>query len=379
MSAADATGSHQESTNIALVTALMAQLNVTAEQITNGASSSPRKPAPTFAEFIPHVVDAVTPGTRRAYSTYWQRILEQWGHRRLDEPTPTEIQQFAQRTRESAARRRNSRGGGAAAEHLIAALRCIYHYARNDRLIDADDNPAARVRKPRRQRSLREALPERAVAQIITVASETGNDPDLDLLILRFHLETACRQGGALQARRRDLDTEQCLILLREKGQTERWQPISPTLAAALATHFSERGDGNPASQILRYRNGRPVGKRRYDNLWNRIRSYLPWADSHQVSAHWLRHTTLTWVERHFGQSIAHRYAGHADPSRQATISVYTKATLREVAQALAALTGEPHPLADGDPMTVMLTARLGEQAQLPAATGDEPDGTPHS
>jgi hypothetical protein len=38
VSAADASGNHQESTNISLVTALMAQLNVTAEQITNGLS-----------------------------------------------------------------------------------------------------------------------------------------------------------------------------------------------------------------------------------------------------------------------------------------------------------------------------------------------------
>lgn len=144
--------------------------------------------------------------------------------------------------------------------------------------------------------------------------------------------------------------TEQCLILLREKGRTQRWQPISPTLNAALIAHFDERGDASPDSQLLRYRNGTAVGRRRYDHLRKRVRTHLPWAEVHQVSAHWLRHTTLTWVERHFGQAVAHRYAGHSDSHRQATIGVYTKATLREVAQALAALTGEPHPLADGDP-----------------------------
>jgi integrase/recombinase XerC len=187
----------------------------------------------------------------------------------------------------------------------------------------------------------------------------TGNDPELDLLILRLHLETACRQGGALHAHRQDLDTDQCLIRLHEKGQTQRWQPISPTLTRALVAHFDTRGDGNPSSQILRYRNGRPVGKRRYDNIWKRIRTHLRWADTHQISAHWLRHTTLTWVERHFGQSIAQRYAGHTDSSRQATISVYTKATQAEVAQALSALTGEPHPLATAEHQTALLAARF--------------------
>jgi integrase len=189
--------------------------------------------------------------------------------------------------------------------------------------------------------------------------SPTSSRSPPNLLILRLHLETACRQGGALHAHRQDLDTDQCLIRLHEKGQTQRWQPISPTLTRALVAHFDTRGDGNPSSQILRYRNGRPVGKRRYDNIWKRIRTHLRWADTHQISAHWLRHTTLTWVERHFGQSIAQRYAGHTDSSRQATISVYTKATQAEVAQALSALTGEPHPLATAEHQTALLAARF--------------------
>ena len=40
---------------------------------------------------------------------------------------------------------------------------------------------------------------------------------------------------------RRSLDPEQCLILLREKGETVRWQPVSPTLMAALLGHAEQR------------------------------------------------------------------------------------------------------------------------------------------
>ena len=28
---------------------------------------------------------------------------------------------------------------------------------------------------------------------------------------------------------------------------------------------------------------------------------------------HWIRHTTLTWVERNFGYAVARAYAGHTD------------------------------------------------------------------
>ena len=65
-----------------------------------------------------------------------------------------------------------------------------------------------------------------------------------------------------------------------------------------------------------------------------------------QVSIHWIRHTTLTWVERNFGYAVARAYAGHTDNGDAGTTSTYVRASLSEVAAALAALTGEPHPLA---------------------------------
>jgi hypothetical protein len=59
------------------------------------------------------------------------------------------------------------------------------------------------------------------------------------------------------------------------------------------------------------------------------------------------RHTTLTWVERNFGYAVARAYAGHTDSGSEAgTTSTCVRASLAEVAAALAALTGEPHPLA---------------------------------
>ena len=61
-------------------------------------------------------------------------------------------------------------------------------------------------------------------------------------------------------------------------------------------------------------------------------------------------HTTLTWVERRFGHAIAQAYAGHTDSgSDTAATSAYVRASVHEVATALAALTGEPHPLATPD------------------------------
>ena len=41
----------------------------------------PGKPVPTFAEYVPVVSVAVSAGTRRAYGSYWNRVLEHWGGR----------------------------------------------------------------------------------------------------------------------------------------------------------------------------------------------------------------------------------------------------------------------------------------------------------
>jgi integrase len=87
-----------------------------------------------------------------------------------------------------------------------------------------------KVAKPRRLPSTRRAITDTRLGEINYIAATTGNDPSLDTLLLRLHTETACRRGGALALRPDDLDPDQCLIRLREKGETVRWQPVSPTL-----------------------------------------------------------------------------------------------------------------------------------------------------
>ncbi len=116
---------------------------------------------------------------------------------------------------------------------------------------------------------------------------------------------------------------------------------------AALARHAEER-HAPPDGPLLRYRNGRQITDRRYDYLWVRLGRELPWVRTQGISTHWLRHTTLTWVERNFGLAVAHAYAGHTDGRGDTgTVTMtYVRATLAEVATALSALTGEPHPLA---------------------------------
>ncbi len=194
-------------------------------------ATAPReRPAvPAFAEYVPVVSAAVTAGTRRTYGSYWNRVLDQWADRRLDEPTPSEIRQLMAHVKTHVVARRNARGGRSAAEHLVAALRCLYRHAEDDGLITDADNPARKVAKPRRLPSARRAVPDTRLTAINGVVATTGNDPELDTVTAAAAHRDRCRRGGALALRPQDLDRDQCLILLREKGETVRWQPVSPT------------------------------------------------------------------------------------------------------------------------------------------------------
>jgi integrase len=300
--------------------------------------------APTFGEVIPKVRARLAPGTLRTYNTHFGHILDRWADTRLDEPTTAELDDMACAIAANTRINKASRGGRSAVEHFVAAVRCIYRYAEDNGWIHPVDNPARKLSKPVRRASHRYAIPPDQLAEICHVAATTGNDPDLDTLVLRLHTETACRRSGALALRPHDLDAEQCLVYLREKDGTDRWQPVSPTLMQHLLDHADERN--SPSSgQLLRYRHGRPVTGRRYDHLWARVGESLPWVAAQGITTHWLRHTTLTWVERTFSYAVAREYAGHRGKAGGVT-ATYVKSQIQEVATALAVLTGEPHPLA---------------------------------
>jgi integrase/recombinase XerC len=146
MTAMNPDASRQAVVEAALV--LLVRMGLTPADL--AAVPQDRPQVPTFAEYVPVVSAAVSAGTRRAYGSYWNRVVEHWGDRRLDEPSPSEIRQLMAYVKTHVVARRNARGGRSAQEHLVAALRCLYRRAVDDGLIGEADNPARKVAKPRR-------------------------------------------------------------------------------------------------------------------------------------------------------------------------------------------------------------------------------------
>jgi integrase len=206
-------------------------------------------------------------------------------------------------------------------------------------------SPAADLEKPRRLPNRRRALGDEELREVIDAIRTTSRDPGLDLLLIRFHLESGARREGALNLRLRDLDRRRSTVWLREKFGIEREQPVSPSLLDHLETHCADRGAKLPDDAAFRTGRGRPITRRRYNTVFDRARPSLSWADRTPVSAHILRHTAITAVERHAGYAVAQAFAGHSAASVTGT---YTRARIAEVAAAVEALTGEAHPLSEG-------------------------------
>jgi hypothetical protein len=120
---------------------LLDRLGISPADLMASTGHQQRAPAPTFAEYIPTVAAAVPPGTRRVYGPYWNRILDHWGARRLDEPTPSQIQQLAEQLKAGVAVRRNARGG-----------RRPPHVGRRQPSAQGHQAPTAALDPPRRTR-----------------------------------------------------------------------------------------------------------------------------------------------------------------------------------------------------------------------------------
>jgi hypothetical protein len=293
----------------------------------------PAPAIPTFTDYLPRVRAAASPATLHTYNSYWNHIQRRWGARRLDEITATDVEALLRTLIAGAVRRRNHRAGRNTGENFTCAARALYNRAIADGLIDPPparptgrETPPATLHPPRPHRPRTRADLRRHPHQ------RQRRHPR--------HTATApaCGdhrppRGGILGLCLANLDTELCVLLLREKGGTLRWQPISPSLTRALADHAACRGTLLPTDTLLRYHDGQPPTYRRYDHLWHRLGQNLPWVATQGRSTHWLRHTTLTWVERHFGYGIARAYAGHTDSTGPAT-TTYIKASVQDVATA---------------------------------------------
>lgn len=259
-------------------------------------------------------------------------------------------------------RRRHKQGlspkpthGKGGAENAITAYRHLFQYFVDDETWTT--NPAMKVKKPKRDDTVRRSLHDGEVGEFLDVVVTGGDDTALDFLLVWAPLESgACRQG-LVSLTVGDLKHATQMLRLHEKNKKDADQPVSAELLVALQSHAIERGGErcdpsspsfDPDAPVLYFKDStptrpHPLSERRFDTLYRRVQKSLPWAKETMVTNHSLRKTGASIVERIAGSETARHFLRHG---RRNVSQTYTEASMERLAEAVEVYTGRRHPAA---------------------------------
>jgi len=233
-------------------------------------------------------------------------------------------------------------GDGAAASvaRRTAAVRAFYAYlVREGR---RDDDPAGRLRTPRRPQDLPRVLSVEEVEQVLAAVVPTTALGQRDLAALELLYGCGLRVSELLGLREGDADVEGGLVRCVGKGDKERVVPMGAAAGAALSRYVGDgrrvllRGRRRP-ELILNARGG-PLTRQGFDYVLRRV---LKRADMlGAASAHTFRHSFATHLLA-AGADLrsVQEMLGHADV---ATTQLYTHVTVEHLREVFL----ETHPRA---------------------------------
>jgi site-specific recombinase XerD len=278
-----------------------------------------------FVRDIVHALLTELPSDHR-YVTSLRRLVLWAGDRDASTVRPADIAAWVRRAGDEARSATWARHGIGAEEAFVLAVRAAWARALRDDVVRR--NPAGEVAVPERPASRRTALACEQLTEARLSLLAHSRDPELDSLVFQILRETACRRAGVIGLRRDDLAPATRTVLVVEKYGKQRWLPTSAHLMHRLHAHAREC-DHLGCSRVLHRLDGGHVNDKWFEGFAQRIQQ-LPWASELGVTAHWLRHTTLTDIERIAGVRVAASYAGHADATFGVT-GIYTKPSQEEL------------------------------------------------
>jgi hypothetical protein len=178
----------------------LALSGITPEEILAAAGKGPAPVAegPTVAEYVTRIEGRFKETTRATYATHWRLLVELRGGCRLGELDSDDLAELVAEAGRRARIRRPSCTGRSAEENCVAALRALYLKAVKARVVSF--NPASELDKPSRLENRRRALTASELSEVWETVTIVSRDPELDLLLVRFHVETGARRIGAPRA-----------------------------------------------------------------------------------------------------------------------------------------------------------------------------------
>ena len=244
--------------------------------------------------------------------------------------------------------------GHNAGETAVGAARSLF----NDALKHCGGvNSALQVPKPSRDSKERRPLKHFELVEVHHYTATSGNDPELDTLIIDLGIATGVRSEGVSLLTMSSLHLETQMIDIFDKGKKRTPMPVSRDLLERLFAHARERGGPAcdptslhyiPDSKVLYTRRANttaPVTGRRIDGIIGRWQKELSWARDEQLVFHHLRHTVGAHLEMNYGPQFKRRYLRHKEKT---VTDGYGKCSMDSFARAMSELLGFEHPLVHG-------------------------------
>jgi integrase/recombinase XerD len=207
----------------------------------------------------------------------------------------------------------------------IAALRALYRFAENERLLPA--NVAENLSLPRRWKRLPKALTNDEIAKLL--APETPETPErlCDQAILELAYASGLRLAELKGVRLEQLHLDAGFINVIGKGNKERVVPVGRKAVEAMNRYLTAGRpklvtSKSPANVFLT-RRGTPFAS---VTLWLRIKHRVLRAGvSRNITPHMLRHSFATHLLEHGADlRVIQELLGHANIS---TTEIYTHVT----------------------------------------------------
>lgn len=347
-------------TEAALVGRVLEFLRVRSNASASGPTSVTLRPkvcvAEAVATFEAGPLATQADGTRCTYRTWIRRLAVARPDDDPDRVTTGDLRDLIAHhvlaRREGSTRRLVGNDG---AEAAVAAYRAMWRYFVQKGW--AARNVAMELDKPPRPDPNRREIRREEATLVRHLAVSTSRDPLLDEVTLSVPERLGVRQIELLRFELCDLDLDERQILVWGKNNKKRTLPIPAALAVLLERYIDDRRPTNMRmadwlashERLLRQRPtqrsplGRPSGRRRINDLYERLHRLAPQVfDQGDVVMHSYRHAVGTYVDGHFGRTVAKAILGHK--SRRDATDAYLHVSFDKKRKALQSY--EDHVLA---------------------------------
>jgi hypothetical protein len=199
--------------------------------------------------------------------------------------------------------------GHGAAQNFVDATRLFFRTAVKLGLTATDASEAlGPARKPPSRKN--RPFSDSELADLEFICTSTGDDPELDSLLFTFYRRYG-RREAARNLQRTNLLHHRQAIQFSQKGGNTHTLPAASTLLRDLDDFAVRRGAGANGA-VFRLRSGRPMGDKRIDQVFDRLKRNCAWAAAEEASVHWFRHTLAQQVTDAFDDRVAAAWLDHS-------------------------------------------------------------------